>query len=154
MQSIMTSLQLFPSSYDHLVGLEVKASASRAAVPGINSRLRWDFSGSSHTSDFKIGTPATLPDSWHYKLSAGTGLPGVSIPWLGEIVSLICNFHLSVGGSKIVWKDPSLIYTSTLLGRWAANQQANLTIYKHRSLRCLATYAYEWINGKVIQTGI
>ena len=46
-----------------LVGLVVKASASRAAEPGFESRfLRGDFSGSSQTSDFKIGTPvATVP---------------------------------------------------------------------------------------------
>ena len=38
------------------------------------------FSGSSHTSDSKIGTPvATLPDAWRYRVSAGTGRPGVSI---------------------------------------------------------------------------
>ena len=43
-------------------------------------RLRRDFSGSSHTSDFKIGTPvATLPGAWHYRVSTGTGRPGVSI---------------------------------------------------------------------------
>ena len=35
---------------------------------------------SSHTSDFKIGTPvATLPGAWHNGVSAGTGRPGVSI---------------------------------------------------------------------------
>ena len=40
----------------------VKASASRAEDPGFESRWRRDFSGSSHTSDLKIGTPvATLP---------------------------------------------------------------------------------------------
>ena len=38
-----------------------------------------DFSGSSHTSDFKIGTPVlTLPGVWCYRVSAGTGQPGVS----------------------------------------------------------------------------
>ena len=57
-----------------------KASASRAEDPGFESRLRWDFSGSSHTSDSKIGTPvATLPGAWRYRVSAGTGRPGVSI---------------------------------------------------------------------------
>ena len=36
--------------------------------------------GSSHTRDLKIGTPvATLPGVWHYRVSAGTGRPGVSI---------------------------------------------------------------------------
>ena len=63
-----------------LVGLVVKASASRAEGPGYESRFRRDFSGSSHTSDFKIGTPvATQPGAWHYRVSAGTGRPGVSI---------------------------------------------------------------------------
>ena len=53
---------------------------SRVEDPGFNSYLRQDFSRSSHTSDFKIGTPvATLPGAWRYKVSAGTGRPGVSI---------------------------------------------------------------------------
>ena len=38
------------------------------------------FPGSSHTSDFKIGTPvATLPGAWRYRVSTGTGRPDVSI---------------------------------------------------------------------------
>ena len=38
------------------------------------------FSGSSHTSDLKIGTPvATLPGAWRYRVSTGTGQPGVNI---------------------------------------------------------------------------
>ena len=54
----------------------VKASASGAEDPGFESRLRRDFSGSSHTSDLKIGTPVTtLPGAWHYRVSAGTGRP-------------------------------------------------------------------------------
>ena len=58
----------------------VKASASRAEDPGFESRLRRDFSGSSHTSDLKMGTPvATLPGAWRYKVSVGTGRPDVSI---------------------------------------------------------------------------
>ena len=43
---------------DRLVGLVVKASASRAQDPGFESRLRRDFAGSSHTSDLKIDTPS------------------------------------------------------------------------------------------------
>ena len=63
-----------------LGGLVVKASASGAEDPGFESRLRRDFSASSHTSDLKIGTPvATLLGAWHYRASAGTGRPGVSI---------------------------------------------------------------------------
>ena len=67
----------------HIVGLVVKASASGAEDLGFESRLRRDFSGSSHTSDFKIGTPvATLPGAWQYRVSAGTGWLSVSILWL------------------------------------------------------------------------
>ena len=64
-----------------LAGLVVKAaSASGAEDPGFESRLRRDFSGSSRTSDFKIGTPvAALPGDWHCRVIAGTGRPGVSI---------------------------------------------------------------------------
>ena len=61
---------------DRLVGLVVKASASRAEGPGFESRLRRDFFG----VESKIGTPvATLPGAWRYRVSAGTGRPGVSI---------------------------------------------------------------------------
>ena len=65
----------------HLTGQVVKASASRAADLAFDSCLCCgDFSGSSHTSVLKIGTlVATLPDTWRYRVSAGTGWPGVSI---------------------------------------------------------------------------
>ena len=60
----------------------VKASASRAADPGFNSRMRRDFS--SHTSDLHNGTPvATLQGAFHRRVSAGTDWPGVSIPLAG-----------------------------------------------------------------------
>ena len=69
-----------PVTCDRLVGLVVKASASRAENPGFESCLRQDFSGLSHTSDLKMGTPVvSLPGAWHYSVSAGTGRPGVSI---------------------------------------------------------------------------
>ena len=49
-------------------------------IPGSNLACAGIFSGSSHTSDLKIGTPvATLPDAWCYRVSAGTGWPSVSI---------------------------------------------------------------------------
>ena len=65
---------------DRLVGLEVKTSTSGAEDPRFECRLRRDSSWSSHTSDFKIGTPvATLSGAWHYRVSAGTGRPGVSV---------------------------------------------------------------------------
>ena len=55
-----------------LVGLVVKASASRAEDPGFESRLRGIFSGSSHTCDLNIGTPVvTLSGAWRYRVSTG-----------------------------------------------------------------------------------
>ena len=62
-----------------LASLVVKASAS-GAEDEFDSRLRQDFTGLSHTSNLKVGTPvATLPGAWHYRVSAGTGRPSVSI---------------------------------------------------------------------------
>ena len=49
-------------------------------IPGSNPASAGIFSGSSHTRDLKIGTPAaTLPEAWRYRVGAGTGWPGVSI---------------------------------------------------------------------------
>ena len=63
-----------------LVGLVVKAPTSRAEDPGSNPACAEIFPGSSNTSDLKIGTPvATQADTWRYRVSTGTGLPGVSI---------------------------------------------------------------------------
>ena len=60
-----------------------------------NSHVCWDFSLSSHTSDFKTDTPvATLPDCWQYRVSTGTGWPSVGVLRLGEIENLMCNFCL------------------------------------------------------------
>ena len=59
-----------------------KESASREADLGsILAFVVGVFSRSSHTSDLKIGPPvANLPGAWHYRVSAGTGWPGVNIP--------------------------------------------------------------------------
>ena len=62
-------------SHSHrYVGLVVKASTLGEEDTEFDSPLRrGDFSGSSHTSDIKRGTPvATLPGSWCYRVSAGT----------------------------------------------------------------------------------
>ena len=99
-----------------LAGLVVKASASGAEDPWFESRLRRDFSRSNHTSDLKIGTPvAAIQGSWHYRVSAGTGWPGISILWLGEVESWIAT-PISVSARKIVCADPPMRYTSMLLG--------------------------------------
>ena len=65
---------------DHLVGLVVRRLPRERKIPGSNPACAGIFSGSSHTSDLKIGTPvAALPGAWRYKVSTGTGRPGVSI---------------------------------------------------------------------------
>ena len=110
--SISLSLSVWLS-----VCLSVRPPRERK-VPGSNPACDGIFSGPSHTSDLNIGTPvATLPGAWRYRVSAGTGPPGVSILWLGEMESLICSFYLSVAARKIVCADPSLRYTRMLLGR-------------------------------------
>ena len=113
--------QIYP---DHcLAGLVVKASASRATDPGFDFRLcQGDSSESSHTGDLKVGTPvATLPGAWRDRSSAGTCLPGVSILWLGEVESLICNFsewqHIKLSEQIRPW--------NTLAWCWDVKQPTN-----------------------------
>ena len=90
-------------SSDRLVGLVVRRPPRERKIPGSNPACAGIFSGSSHTSDLKIDTPvATLPGAWRYRVSTGTGRPGVSILWLGEVERWICNFCLSVAARKIV----------------------------------------------------
>ena len=87
----------------HLVGLVLRPPPPERKIPGSNSACAGIFWGSSHTNDLKIGTPvATLPGAWRYRVSTGTGRPGVSILGLGEVERLICNFYLSVAARKIV----------------------------------------------------
>ena len=63
-----------------LVGLVVRRPPRERKIPGSNPACAGIFSGSSHTSDLKIGTPvATLPGAWRCRISTGTGRPGVSI---------------------------------------------------------------------------
>ena len=65
-----------------------KASASRVG----DLRIKSHFPLWSCISDLKTSTlVVTLPDSWHYRVSAVTDWPGASILWLGERVSLFCN---------------------------------------------------------------
>ena len=65
---------------NRLVGQVVRRPPRERKVPGSNPACAGIFSGSSHTSDLKIGTPvATLPGAWRYRVSTGTGRPGVSI---------------------------------------------------------------------------
>ena len=64
---------------------------------------------------------ATLPGAWRYRVSAGTGQPGVSILWLDEVESLICNFYLSVAALSIELIHP----WDTLACCWDVKQPTN-----------------------------
>ena len=69
------------SCYHRLVGLVVKASASREEDPGFKSRLRQYFFGSSHTSDLKLALQ-WLPCQAPGVLGSVLGLVGsVSAYW-------------------------------------------------------------------------
>ena len=108
---IVSKLTLIPELFNCLVGLVVKVSASRAEGPRFES-LRRDF--------YRVESYQWLKN-WHSNCYLAkrlaslsqtlTGWPGVSILWLGEMESLVCNFYLSVSGRKIVWANPSLRYT-------------------------------------------
>ena len=90
---------------NRLFGLVVRASASRAEDPGFESRLRRDFPGSSHTSDFKIILALQwLPCQAPGVIGPVRGLVGpvsVYCDWVRWKV-WICNFYLSVATAKIV----------------------------------------------------
>ena len=63
-----------------LIGLVGRRPPRERKIPGSNPTRDGIFPGSSHTSDSNIGTSvATLPGAWRYRVSAGTGRPGVSI---------------------------------------------------------------------------
>ena len=76
---LCTVQSLFPCPY-RLIGLVGRRPPREQKIPGSNPACAGIFLGSSHTSDLKIGTPVTtLPGAWCYRVSAGTGRPGVSI---------------------------------------------------------------------------
>ena len=116
--SLCLSISLFPLSPFLLPLLWLRRLPQELKIPGSNPTCGRIFWGrSSHTSDLKIGTPvATLPGAWCYRVSAGTGWPSVSVLWVGEMESWICNFCLSVAACKIVWSDLPLRYTGMFLG--------------------------------------
>ena len=71
---------VYSSNIYRLVGLVVRRPPRERKIPGSNPACAGIFSGSSHTSDLKTGTPvATLPGAWRYRVSTGAGRPGVSI---------------------------------------------------------------------------
>ena len=106
-----------PSLSTALLAYWLRCPPREQKILGMNPACAEIFLGSSHTSDLKIGTPVvTLPGACRYGVSTGTGWPGVSILWLSEMESFICNFCLSVAARKLVWADPSQRNTHVLLG--------------------------------------
>ena len=85
-------------------------------VWGSNPACEGIFPGRVIPVTLKFGTAvAALTGAWLYRDGAGTGWPGVSILWLSEVESLICNLYLSVAARTLVLA--SLRYSSMLLGR-------------------------------------
>ena len=94
-------------------------------IPDSNLTCAGIFPGSSHTSDLKIGNPgATPPVAWRYRVSAGTGWPGVSILCLGEMESLICN---SISVWQYVQLSEQIRPWDTLACYWDVKQPTNKT---------------------------
>ena len=75
--------QLSSIDSDRLVGLVVKASASRAEDPGFDPACDRDFSGSSHTSDQKLALQ-WLPCQAPSVIGSALGLVGA--------VSVYCDW--------------------------------------------------------------
>ena len=104
----------------------VQASAARAEYPEFESCLRRDFSGSSHTSDFKIG-------NWH---SSGYRARHLALKdqrwdWLARCQFSVTGWYekfdqqlLYQCGStcKCLSRSVPVIHYSMLLGRWASKQ--------------------------------
>ena len=69
-----------PPSPDRLVGLVVRRPPRERKIPDSNTDCAGIFYGVDSYQYLKIGTPvATLPGAWRYRVSTGTGRPGVSI---------------------------------------------------------------------------
>ena len=99
---------------NRLAGLVFRRPCRARKLWGSSPACDGIFPGPSPTSDLKIGTPvATLPALG--VIASALGLVGPL--GLDEVESLIYNFYFSVAARKIVCADPSLRYTSMLLGR-------------------------------------
>ena len=84
-------------------------------------------SGSRHTSDSEKLVLQWQPCQAPGGIRSAPGLVGpasVYCDWV-RWERLICNFYLSVAARATVRTDPSLRYSSMLLGREAINNQTN-----------------------------
>ena len=61
----------------------------------------WSCGGACLTSRLV----ASMPHAWRFRVSARTGWLSVSIPRLGEIASLMCDFCFSVTACALVKAD-------------------------------------------------
>ena len=87
--AFLTSIESVYLSVGKSACMWLRRPPSQWKPPGSNPACDGIFPGSSHINDFKIGTSVvSLPGAWRYRVSAGTGWPGVSIPLLGEVESL------------------------------------------------------------------
>ena len=51
------------------------------------------------TGPTSLSADPISPGAWRYRVSTGTGRPGVSILGLGEVERWICNFYLKCGST-------------------------------------------------------
>ena len=104
---------------NRLIGLVVRRLPRERKILGTNPVCAEIFPGSSHTNDFKIGTPvATLPVAWRYRVSARTGQPGVSMLWLGDTETSISVWqHVKLSEQIRPW--------DTLACCWDVKQPTN-----------------------------
>ena len=92
-------------------------SDSRATDQGLNSAFPMRLFQDQDIPVTKVGTQvATLPGVGHDRVGARAGWPGVSILWLAEIASSICNLCLRVTARTVVEADQFLRFSSMLLG--------------------------------------
>ena len=79
----------------HVSNLETWIMYSQNRVMPLLQSYKQGDTPSLKTFFYLHKTPvATLPGAWHYRVSAETGWPSVSILWLGEMESSICNFSV------------------------------------------------------------
>ena len=109
------------STEHRLAGLVVKASPSRAEDPWFESRLRREFSGSSHTSDLKIGTPVATLQCQIFQFYLCTHLLTSNIAVLPLYKQMTVKLCSVTSVHKVQWKF------ALLVGCLTSQQHASLS---------------------------
>ena len=134
---------LVTSPIHYLAGLVVKASASSSWRSGVQIPLAMGFFRVESYQWLKTWHSSGYPArTWRYRISAG-----VSILWLGEVESLICNFCLSVAAHKI---SVQICPWDTLVCCWDVKQPTNQQIV--RFWQHLVTYPVQPCYSQMEQT--